>query len=245
MGGECKMERELLKSQLIEIREKDYQLSEDIKAFELVMDMMDYIGDTDGEFRDDIIYSSFVKFTLNDKLTNDELYKILDLCLDKNHLFFGIGEVNDKVFTRTFSLLWICVVLYKHINGAFLSKKDLIRVYDELVRYMHEEKDLRGYVREKGWGHSAAHSADVLAYLTNCKEMEHEELLDILNAVKYRVNNKPSHHRSFRGSIITAAAPIRKISLAVMPEIITGKYFVEVIFGIVVKMVVNYIHYYT
>ena len=43
---------------------------------------------------------------------------------------------------------------------------------DKLISYVNREKDVRGYVREKGWAHCMAHVADAFDELvknTNLK----------------------------------------------------------------------------
>lgn len=49
------------------------------------------------------------------------------------------------------------------------------------------EKDVRGYVKDKGWAHSTAHTADVLDELAQCESIEYKDLLDVLEAIKTKV----------------------------------------------------------
>jgi hypothetical protein len=59
---------------------------------------------------------------------------------------------------------------------------------DEIEDYLGRERDLRGYVDGKGWAHSVAHAADVLAGLAQCPELSAPaDLREILAVVKMKV----------------------------------------------------------
>ncbi|MTI71628.1 MAG: DUF2785 domain-containing protein [Firmicutes bacterium] len=52
---------------------------------------------------------------------------------------------------------------------------------------MKVKKDVRGYVKEKGWVHGDAHAADGLNELAKCKELNIKELKGILDVVKNKI----------------------------------------------------------
>ncbi|CQR55193.1 hypothetical protein PRIO_2789 [Paenibacillus riograndensis SBR5] len=58
-----------------------------------------------------------------------------------------------------------------------------------LLRYYTEEKDLRGYVEEGGWAHSAAHGADAIDELVQCPESGEPVQLEVLEAVRGMLQN--------------------------------------------------------
>ncbi|WP_417897786.1 DUF2785 domain-containing protein [Bacillus haimaensis] len=123
-------------------------------------EMLVNIGTTDEDLREGI-YEIFHKLIMGDYLTNLQITKIMDNCLDK--LFYRIGEANeDSVFTRSFSSLVIASILNKDKELSFLSEEQLREVVDKCDSYFRFEKDFRGYVEEKGWAHSIAHAADLL-----------------------------------------------------------------------------------
>ena len=185
------MNRNELKEILLNIREIEYKIPENINPFELSLNMMEYIGDLDGEFRDDLVYLTLAHFIVEDKLTKDEVKKIIDMLLSEDYLFYKIGEINDSVFKRTFSMLQLPVILYKHMEDNFLSKEEVELILDKVIEYFDKEEDLRGYVEEKGWAHGIAHGADALGQLVKCKELEYDSLKKILNLVKEKmqINN--------------------------------------------------------
>jgi hypothetical protein len=57
----------------------------------------------------------------------------------------------------------LALILEKDRNGQFLKKDSVIRSIDASLHYLFDEKDLRGYVKDKGWAHSIAHGADLLS----------------------------------------------------------------------------------
>ncbi|WP_424359527.1 DUF2785 domain-containing protein [Methanocella sp. MCL-LM] len=175
-----------LKEKLINIRNCP---DHDTADFGLVPGMLENIGSTDPVLRDDLIYETFAGWIEADKFSPGELKHLLNTCLDDSHAFYRIGEEGtDSVFTRTFSLLVVALIIDAHRRNTFLTLADLREVKAKMVRYMAEEKDVRGYVGEKGWAHSTAHAADVFGELGKCEEFtDSRDLLDILHSVSEKV----------------------------------------------------------
>ena len=115
----------------------------------------------------------------------------MKLCLDNNHLFYNIGNVDDAVFTRTFSVLLLPIIVYIHRKKSFLTVEDLNMIKEKLIDYLKAEEDVRGYVLEKGWAHGVAHTADALDELVKCSEIENNDLKAILHVIhqKITINN--------------------------------------------------------
>ena len=177
-----------LKAILKEIKEDNYEVLATIDVNELILRMMDNIGSLDIELREKLINSTMYHWIMKNKIPDKKLIEVLKMSIDKNHLFFGIGEKGtDSVFTRTFSILLIPLILIKHRESNFLSKEEIKVVYVKVVDYFLKEKDLRGYVEHKGWAHSVAHAEDVLDDLALCSEIEYKELLYILEIIKEKV----------------------------------------------------------
>lgn len=178
-----KSERNSLKDTLEEVAENEYQVPQNANPFELALTMMNYIGDLDGYLRDELIYTVFAKWILADVFDKDELYQILMISLDDNHLFYKIGNVDDSVFTRTFSVLLVPLILYVHRRSNFLSIEDLTLVKEKLICYLTDEKDVRGYVNYRGWAHGVAHAADALDELVKCSSILDDDLKAILQVI--------------------------------------------------------------
>jgi len=178
----------VLKEKLIEVENNKYLLENEEQYFSIALEMMDNIGSFDPELRDNLIYGTLYQWILNNKFTFEQLECLLNISLDREHLFYKLYEKNeDAVFKRTFSVLIIDLIINKHRKETFLSPKVLYEVKDKLIEYMNNEQDVRGYVEVKGWAHSAAHAADALDELVQCICFNKNDLIDILNSIKAKV----------------------------------------------------------
>lgn len=91
----------MLKETLKEIKNNDFKVPNDLDAFELALKMMEYVGDSDPELRDMLIYEILSKWIEDGAFTFKQLKELLNISLDENHLFYKIGEEEtDSVFTR-------------------------------------------------------------------------------------------------------------------------------------------------
>ncbi|OPJ56633.1 DUF2785 domain-containing protein [Clostridium oryzae] len=182
------MNEEILKQKLLEIEEKNYELEAEGDYYKLALEMMKHIGSLDAELRDNLIYGTMFKWITNDKFNFEQLMEVLAIILDDKHLFYELYEQNaDAVYTRTFSVLILALIIYKHREQNFLSEKALYEVKNRLLEYMNNEKDVRGFVEGRGWAHSAAHTADAVDEIVRCSCFNKEDLMDVLAAIKAKV----------------------------------------------------------
>ncbi len=181
------LEENALKVALEDIKNGS-KIWEEENAVIIVKSMMEHIGTTDSELRDQLIYSSFYQFILEKNYLNDELLiELLDMCLN-DLLMKGLGENGtDTVFTRSFTSLLIGLILGRDNKNSFLSQSTVYKVKDELIDYMNAEKDLRGYVSGKGWAHSVAHVSDVFDELIKNPNVNQELYFEILTPLWNKV----------------------------------------------------------
>lgn len=171
-----------LKEKLILIKENGYQAPPE--PFQLVQEMMNNIGSLDAQLRDELIYTTLSHWIPGNVLTANELEQLVPVVLDQNHLLFRLGETNtDSVYTRSFSMLVIPLLLIRHRQTTFLSKEQIHQIKDKVFYTIHKERDYRGYDEEKGWAHAIAHAADALDDLAQCSELDQNDLITILNLV--------------------------------------------------------------
>lgn len=186
------MNKNKLKITLKKIVNNNYNLSDEFNYKELTNSMLENIGDTDPELRDELIYMVMASWISNDIYNKKELSEILNICLDENHLFYQIGDKeNDSVFTRTFSALQIAVLINKDSELNFLSQNKFNEIASLVCSYYKKEKDLRGFIKNKGWAHSAAHGADIFVEIANNEKVQTQTLKDILRVIstKIKVND--------------------------------------------------------
>jgi len=148
----------------------------------LIQAMLAYIGAVDSELRDDLIYPTLAGWIMRGEvLSSEQCRGIFNIMQDEKHLLLGLGEKDtDTVFTRTFSALQLPPLLIRHRQTPYLDSSQVMRAKENLLRYIREENDRRGYVEGKGWAHGIAHSADALDDLVQCSELSIDDLREIL-----------------------------------------------------------------
>lgn len=154
------------------------------EAQQLLPEMLQHIGNPDPELRDTLVYFTLATWISRGVFDLGELQTLLHTVLDKEHLFYHIGEEDtDNVFTRSFSVLLIPPILGMHCKKTFLSSDEIHYVWQQMKNYLSSEQDLRGYVQGKGWAHAVAHTADALNELALCSETTKQMLLEILGLI--------------------------------------------------------------
>lgn len=180
-----------LMTELQRIGKEHYQLREGEQLQDFLTWMLQYIGDPQPELRDNLICTTFYEwFHDENMLTATELYSLLAVLTDEQHLFYQIGSVSDSsVFTRAFSILPIALIAERHRKQPFLDQAEFQHLKYSVLRYYREEKDLRGYLPEEGWAHSAAHGADALDELVQCPESDGALQHEVLAAIQGKLHN--------------------------------------------------------
>ncbi len=170
-----------LKNRLQQLAANEFAPPAAAEQPDLLTAMMRFIGSVDHELRDGLIYPAFATWIESGWLDESVLRRLFMQAVDDEHLYHGLGEAEgDWVYTRTFSLLLLPLMLARHREKPFLSAAEIHQVKARVFAYLPQEKDLRGYVPGNGWAHAAAHAADVLDDLALCEELGHDDLLAIL-----------------------------------------------------------------
>lgn len=180
---------QLLKERLTQIARDGFRVDIDGEQFDLALAMAQFIGSPDPELRDGLIYSAFYTWILrHEAFTAVQLHQLLNLAIDENHLFYRLGEKGtDAVFTRTFSMLLLPLLLITHRKRPYLTPVEIVNLKETVIRCLSQERDMRGYVAEKGWAHAVAHAADALDDLVLCEELGADDLSDILTAIQQKI----------------------------------------------------------
>jgi esterase/lipase len=174
-----------LKQLLRQAAAADYAAPDNL--FDVALAMMRHIGSTDAELRDGLIAPAFYYWVLDRVLFEPEQMRhLLNLALDDQHLFYRVGESEtESVFTRTFSMLMLPLLLIVHREKEpYLSQEEVLGVKTAVLRYLQEEQDLRGYVAGPGWAHAIAHAADALDDIVLAKELEANDLREVLKGMQ-------------------------------------------------------------
>lgn len=176
-----------LQLMLTDVRNRKVCLHE-LDETRVIQSMLYHIGSTDPELRDQLIYTLFYRFIIEEnQLTEEQLADMLHTTL-KYHLFHGIGEAaSDTVFTRSFSTLLIALIVHQDRQQGFLSEPDVEMLKAKLLAYLDCEIDTRGYVPTKGWAHAIAHVADAFDELVMHPQLDETEFSEILEALWSKV----------------------------------------------------------
>ena len=179
-----------IKALVLELADGDFEAPLNIDMDSFISDMLRFIGDTDSELREGI-YAVIWELVHGDFLSTEQLRHITFSCLDDKHLFLGIGETDtDTVFIRSFSSLAIKKCIDKNERSKvnpFLTEIEIDEILHTLMRYIEQERDYRGYVKEKGWAHSVSHIAEALKELAFC--VKHDGITQILAAIGQLASN--------------------------------------------------------
>lgn len=165
------------------IVDADFAVPEGHTVADLTPELLSFLGSTDIDVRDPFGYTILVQWIVRDgRYSPDELRAMRDQLL--SNLNVGIGENGtDTVFLRSFSILILSVIVYRENQQPFLSEAEIADLLTHTLRYFTAEHDLRGFVPEKGWAHSVAHTADALKFLARNVKTTATQHESILNAI--------------------------------------------------------------
>lgn len=180
-----------LKEQLQPLRDNDWRMPVGLELYPLAIEAMDNIGTTDPVLRDELILEFLFVLITERLLSKEQIKELLASCLSEKHLFYKLGEKeDDSVFNRAFTILIVRAILYYHrsFGEDLLKKEEIQKVFDDVLKFVRQERDLRGYVKDKGWAHAMAHSGDALRALALCNELSPDQLLEILEVIREKVS---------------------------------------------------------
>src|SRR5882724_136948 len=148
-----------------DIAKNHYAIPQGQQVFSLVRELSGYLGSPDPELRDDLAYSILdVWIVHRNQLSATELNSLESEWA--TNLRAGIGETGtDSVFRRSFSALCLAALAERDLKSPFLGETGYRKLLDDSLIYLRQERDLRGFDPVKGWIHSTAHTADLLASL--------------------------------------------------------------------------------
>jgi hypothetical protein len=149
------------------------------------------LGSPDPEMRDGLAYELLTSWMRSGALSDSALRATTRTLIEG--LGSGLGQAGkETVFRRTFSALVLSEVVRRDNLQPFLAPEEAAQVLAAAVRYLEEERDLRGLSDKLGWMHGVAHGADLLWRLAMSPRLEQAGLERILQAVASKV--APSEH---------------------------------------------------
>jgi|LGVF01.2.fsa_nt_gb hypothetical protein len=155
-----------------------------IDKIQLTYQLIEEIGNKDGELRDFLIYPTLAHLLHDNLLDNDELDKITNLLISAKYLTYDMSnKENFSVLRRSFSILQLAILVYKYNKDKVIKDETIDLLIEKFVDYFEKEEDLRGHVEEVGWCHSIAHSADLFKHVMGCERANKEMLEKMFNLI--------------------------------------------------------------
>jgi hypothetical protein len=154
---------------------------------ELTPVLLGFLGSPDPVRRDHVAYFLLATWIFRGEYDSQCMRAMTDHL--RRNLVVGLGETGtDSVFLRSFSALVLAALAYYDAEQPFLDEEGTRLLLDEAIAYAKAERDLRGYVQEKGWAHSVAHTADLLGALGHNPRLGAAELERLLTAIALRAS---------------------------------------------------------
>jgi len=163
---------------------------------DLTTDLVTMLGDADPRVRDDIAYSVLSAWIADG--VYDELLAGLGDGLVIG-LRFGLGDDGtDTVLRRSFSAVCLAGVVARDNMVHTLHPTTVLTWADRSVAWFLAERDLRGWVPDRGLANAVGHGADLLATLAAARHLGTEELKVLLDVIAERLLI-PTDHRFSAG----------------------------------------------
>lgn len=170
------------------IIEADFAAPEGYSARDLTPELVTYLGSTDLTLRDTLSYPILDAWLHTGQYSDDEKRALLAQMAE--HLMHGIGENGtDSVFLRSFSVLMLAELVHEDNQRPWLGEQETRQLLELALVYLEAERDLRGWVPDKGWAHSPAHTADLLWLLARNRFIAADDLRRILSAIQAKALN--------------------------------------------------------
>ena len=118
---------------------------------EIIKIMLENIGSIDPVLRDKTIYMGFYNLFNDKKISIIQKEYILNYILEHNLLNLKIEKNDDFVFTRSFVSLLLVLIIEDHFDDAWIDDEIQNEIIKYVINYFENEKDARGYVKNKGW----------------------------------------------------------------------------------------------
>ncbi len=164
------------------IQENNFELPKGHSVRTLTDELGSYLGSTDPELRDTIGLEVFYNWLKQGLYSAADLHEYVTRLV--SNLQKGIGETeDDSVFLRSFSALWLSLIVQNDHETQLLAKEDVRGILAAALAYFSAETDLRGYVPIKGYAHAIAHASDLLGALSFSQYLDTSDQIDILNCI--------------------------------------------------------------
>jgi hypothetical protein len=153
------------------IADNRFQPPQGTSAAQLTPELLANLGSPDPALRDALSETILTSWIFRQKLLGPAELRPMIATL-RGNLAKGIGESgNDGVLLRSFSALTLSVIAARDNEDPFLTAAEHADLLRSALDYFRGERDLRGFDADRGWIHSAAHTADLLKFLARSAQL--------------------------------------------------------------------------
>ena len=157
--------------------------------------LLDHLGDSSPEIRDDLVFTSFARGIQEELFTKEQFQFIAEVVSSDGGLDKEIDKVGLSTLERSFRALIYANLLSADANQQSIFYQGLkaeIRnvLLNQGLHYLSKEKDTRGFSSQYGWVHAFAHGADLLTEVVchpDFPKNRIHEVFDILGQLFKRI----------------------------------------------------------
>ncbi len=152
--------QEAIRDELFRYREAGWPHLPVSKADALLGDALQVLPTPDSELRDVLAMTACETLIEGGNCSPAALKDAFRISLQRLH--DGLGESGtDSIFGRSFSALVLASLLRRDCRQPLFSKEEWKTLFSAACTQLSKERDLRGYVKGKGWAHALAHFGDL------------------------------------------------------------------------------------
>lgn len=184
------------------IAANNYAIPDGYQLEPLIDELLNHLGTTDPEWRDEIAYTTLAYWIVHQPQTPAAMLRQMQQRLISRLSTGNATAESDDVFNRSFSMLVLGLIVYHDNENHILTNGEVETILFATLEYLDRELDLRGYVPGKGWAHAVAHTADTLKFLARNRytnAQDHARMLQALaNKVKTPMDTVLTHDEDER-----------------------------------------------
>ena len=158
--------------------------------------LLDHLGDSSSEIRDDLVFTSFARGIQEELFTQEQFQLIAARIVSDGGLDKEIDKAGTSTLERSFRALTYANLLSadgnEHSIFYQVLQTDIINtMLDQGLYYLSKEKDTTGFSSQYGWVHAFAHGADLLTEVVchpNFPKNRVHEVFEILGQLFKRIS---------------------------------------------------------
>jgi hypothetical protein len=173
----------------VDLRARGYALPAGQPALPLALEASRLLGSTDPQLRDAIGYEALATWVYQDRrLDCADLGRLRAVLVAGAREGLGSAE-GDGLFLRSFSMLALSVLAAADLETPCLDADAFGGLLDAGLDALSQERDLRGWIASKGWGHATAHAADLLKFLARSPRLTKAQQARIVGTIATRLHS--------------------------------------------------------